>query len=218
MSVATSYAARGETPRRTETGPQAPGWQGETNEHIRRYVSEEQHSQTGCMAGRMQRGFRHGLLHPSGRSHMSQQSRAIACVVTALAVAAGLAAGQVVIPFPGRSRGLDPAPHAVGRPRPAGPLRRRREPAAGAPRRVGGQSVPHRRRNRRTREGDGGAVRRGRQRCRGSSRGRPARRGAGGTDPLPGIQPVLDGRHGRRAHPPSNLDDHRSGRTASFRR
>ena len=54
-------AARGGTRRRTESG-EAPGWQGATNEHIRAYVSEEQRSQTGCIAARMQPVLRHGLL------------------------------------------------------------------------------------------------------------------------------------------------------------
>ena len=71
-----ALAVRGETPRRTETG-EAPGWQGARSEHIRPYVSDEQHSQTGCIVGRMQRGFCHGLL-------------------VALLLAAGPAAGQSV--------------------------------------------------------------------------------------------------------------------------
>ena len=45
-----SISARSENPRRTETG-QAPGRQGVTSEHIRRYVSEEQRS-SGGMHGR----------------------------------------------------------------------------------------------------------------------------------------------------------------------
>ena len=54
-------AARGGTRRRTESG-EAPGWQGATNEHIRAYVSEEQRSQPGWIAARMQPVLRHGLL------------------------------------------------------------------------------------------------------------------------------------------------------------
>jgi len=41
--------------RRTEGG-QAPGWQGATAENTgsyREYLREEQHSQAGCIAGRM---------------------------------------------------------------------------------------------------------------------------------------------------------------------
>ena len=54
-------AARGETPRRTESG-EAPGWQGAKSEHIGSYVSDEQHSQAVCIAARMQWGFCCGLL------------------------------------------------------------------------------------------------------------------------------------------------------------
>ena len=54
-------AARGGTRRCIESG-EAPGWQGATNEHIRAYVSEEQRSQPGWIAARMQPEFRHGLL------------------------------------------------------------------------------------------------------------------------------------------------------------
>ena len=87
-------AARGGTRRGTESGG-APGWQGARNEHIRlrslsgcdrllkrrwgwaesgvrrtavsgRYVSDEQRSQPGCSAARMQPKFRHGLPGRSG--------------------------------------------------------------------------------------------------------------------------------------------------------
>ena len=54
-------AARGGTRRGTESG-EAPGWQGATNDHIRAYVSEEQRSQPGWIAARMQPEFHHGLL------------------------------------------------------------------------------------------------------------------------------------------------------------
>ena len=54
-------AARGGTRRGTESGG-APGWQDARNEHIRVYVSDEQRSQPGCSAARMQPEFRHGLL------------------------------------------------------------------------------------------------------------------------------------------------------------
>ena len=55
-----TLAARGGTRRRTESG-EAPGWQGATTEHIRAYVSEEQRSQPGWIAARMQPEFHHGL-------------------------------------------------------------------------------------------------------------------------------------------------------------
>ena len=56
---------RGETPRRTETG-EAPGWQGARSEHIRDMRATSNAVQAGCIAGRMQRGFCHGLLAPGG--------------------------------------------------------------------------------------------------------------------------------------------------------
>ena len=40
----------------------APGWQGATRENTGPYSTEEQHRQAGCIAGRMQRDFHHGLL------------------------------------------------------------------------------------------------------------------------------------------------------------
>src|SRR6266508_5982969 len=47
--------------RRTEAG-EAPRWQGATTENIGQYLREKQRSQRGCIAGRMQPDFRHGLL------------------------------------------------------------------------------------------------------------------------------------------------------------
>ena len=47
--------------RGTETG-EAPGWQGATRENTGLYVTEEQCWRAGCLAGRMQRDFHHGLL------------------------------------------------------------------------------------------------------------------------------------------------------------
>ena len=54
-------AARGKGRRRIEGGD-APGWQGVTTENIGQYLREEQRSQAGCSAGRMQPAFCHGLL------------------------------------------------------------------------------------------------------------------------------------------------------------
>ena len=52
-------------PRRTEAG-EAPGAQGATTENIRLYLREEQRCAPGCIAGRMQRHFHHGLLGAYG--------------------------------------------------------------------------------------------------------------------------------------------------------
>ena len=52
--------------RRTETG-EAPRQQGATTENIGQYLREEQRSQRGCIAGRMQPDFYHGLLGGWGR-------------------------------------------------------------------------------------------------------------------------------------------------------
>ena len=57
---AASLAARGETPRGTESG-QAPGWQGATRENIGHIRPRSNAVQPGCLAARMQRGFHHGL-------------------------------------------------------------------------------------------------------------------------------------------------------------
>ena len=54
-------AARGGTPRRAESG-EAPAWQGATREHIGHIRPRNNAVQAGCIAARMQRGFRHGLL------------------------------------------------------------------------------------------------------------------------------------------------------------
>ena len=50
--------------RRTETGD-APVWQGADEGEYRQYLTEEQRSQAGCSAGRMQLDFHHGLLGPA---------------------------------------------------------------------------------------------------------------------------------------------------------
>ena len=53
-------AARGGTPRRAESG-EAPAWQGATREHIGHIRPRNNAVQAGCIAARMQRGFRLGL-------------------------------------------------------------------------------------------------------------------------------------------------------------
>ena len=53
-------AARGGTPRSIESG-EAPAWQGATREHIGHIRPRSNAVQAGCIAARMQRGFRHGL-------------------------------------------------------------------------------------------------------------------------------------------------------------
>ena len=78
--------ARGGTPRCTETG-EAPGSRGATREHTGPYVIEEQQSEAGCIAGRMRRGFRHGLLGPS-----------CAAAVVRVAAAALIVAGSLTAP------------------------------------------------------------------------------------------------------------------------
>jgi hypothetical protein len=50
--------------QRCTEGGDAPGWQGATSENTGEYLNEEQRSQTGCSAGRMQLEFHHGLLAP----------------------------------------------------------------------------------------------------------------------------------------------------------
>ena len=74
--AAAALGVRGETPRCTETG-EAPGSRGATREHAGLHVTEEQQSEAGCIAGRMQREFRHGLL---GREPAVAQVRAAAHV------------------------------------------------------------------------------------------------------------------------------------------
>ena len=64
MSVAPrirSIAARGGTPRRAETG-ETPAWQGARSAHIGHMQATSNAVQAGWIAGRTQRGFRHGLL------------------------------------------------------------------------------------------------------------------------------------------------------------
>jgi hypothetical protein len=78
--------------RRTEGGD-APGWQGRDEREYREYLNEEQRSQPGCSAGRMQLEFHHGLLgfdlcsrkhHVHGRRYIARPpGKSMACRIGA---------------------------------------------------------------------------------------------------------------------------------------
>ena len=50
--------------RRRSEGAEAPRRQGATTENTELYLKEEQRSRRGCIGGRMQPAFHHGLLGP----------------------------------------------------------------------------------------------------------------------------------------------------------
>ena len=65
LAAVPAPGARGETARGTETG-EAPAWQGATRAHIGHMQPRSNAVHAGCIAGRMPRGFCHGLLAQQG--------------------------------------------------------------------------------------------------------------------------------------------------------
>jgi len=106
-------AARGETPRGTESGD-PPGPQGATREQTGLFVTEEQRRGAGWSAARMQRGFHHGLLAQDRAPQVLLVSGSNMSGKTTLLRSVGVSVVMALMGAPVRAGALRLSPMTIG--------------------------------------------------------------------------------------------------------